>query len=109
MRSVRVLEAAAAEAEAAAKWYEDQRAGLGGEFREAFKQALDVLHEGLVPGTPWPGHLGERGVKRIRIKRFPFHVVFVAPDAASEVLVAVAHQRRRPGYWRDRVPGAAAP
>jgi hypothetical protein len=102
MRSVQVLEPAALEAEAAARWYEDQRAGLGGEFREAFKAALDTLGGGLVSGSPWPGPLGERGVKRIRVKRFPFHIVFVAPGITS-VVIAVAHYRRRPGYWRDRL------
>ena len=105
MRALRVLEPAALEAQAAAKWYEDQRSGLGAEFREAFKQSLDVLREGLVHGTPWPGRLGERGVKRIRLKRYPFHVVFVETDSTSAVVLAVAHQRRRPGYWRDRIRG----
>ncbi len=35
MHSVRVLEAAAIEAEEAAAWYEARRAGLGSEFRVA--------------------------------------------------------------------------
>lgn len=107
MRSVRVLEAAAIEAEEAAAWYEARRARLGGEFREAFKVALECLREDRVPGTPWPSRLGERGVKRIGMKRYPFYVVFVAAQAETVVL-AVAHHRRRPAYWRDRVPAAAA-
>jgi hypothetical protein len=102
MHSVRVLEAAALEAEEAAVWYEMRRSGLGKEFRAAFKVALDRLREERVPGTPWPGVLSKRGVKRIGMKRFPFHVVFVATDMASVVL-AVAHHRRRPGYWRGRL------
>ena len=36
----------------------------------------------------------------------PFAIVYVELD--TEVLVlAVAHGRRRPGYWRERVPPAA--
>jgi toxin ParE1/3/4 len=54
MPAVRILEAAAAEATAAAAWYESQRAGLGADFREDFKATLDTLREGVVPGSPWP-------------------------------------------------------
>lgn len=46
MPAVRILEAAAAEAAGAATWYESQRAGLGADFREDFRGALDTLREG---------------------------------------------------------------
>lgn len=101
MRTVRVLEAAAVGAEAAL-WYEERRKGLGAEFRSEFKFALDRLREGILRGTPWPGRLGERGVKRLLMQRFPFSVVFVATGEAVTVL-ALAHHRRKPGYWRDRL------
>ena len=101
MRTVFLLEEAAQEGEEAAGWYDAQREGLGREFREAFSRSLDVLREGLVPGSPWPGLLGKRGVRRIQMGRFPYHVVFVGGQLDVTVL-AVAHQRRRPGYWRNR-------
>jgi plasmid stabilization system protein ParE len=35
------------------------------------------------------------------VKRFPFRVVYrIVEDCV--VVVAVAHARRRPGYWKDR-------
>jgi toxin ParE1/3/4 len=102
MSGVRILEAAAAEAAGAATWYESQRAGLGADFRADFKAALDSLQEGVLPGSPWPGRLGERGVKRILLKRFPFSVVFV-DTGSGKVVLAVAHHRRRPAYWRGRL------
>lgn len=103
MRSVRVLEPAAAEAVEAAAWYESHRPGLGADFREEFGLALEMLREGPVPGKTWPGRLGQRRVKRFTMKRFPFFVVFV--NIRSEaVVLAIAHHRRRPGYWRDRIP-----
>lgn len=108
MHSVRMLEAAAIEAEEAAAWYEMQRADLGSEFRAAFKVVLDRLREERVPGTPWPGALSKRGVKRMGMKRFPFYVVFVATDT-TWVVLAVAHHRRRPGYWRRRLRHALSP
>ncbi len=102
MHDVSLLEDAVMEAQEAAYWYETQRAGLGREFRQALKQSLEILREGIVTGIPWPGALGERGVKRIPMKRFPYNVVFAAIDE-NIVVLAVAHQRRRPGYWRHRV------
>lgn len=105
MRSVRLLESAAAEAAEAAAWYESQRQGLGIDFREEFRVALDMLRQEPLPGRPWPGRLGERGVKRIAMKRFPFFLVFVNVDSGSVVL-ALAHHRRRPAYWRNRIAEA---
>jgi toxin ParE1/3/4 len=105
MRSVRVLEAAAAEAAEAAAWYEARRKGLGAEFRAEFKFAIDTLREGIYQGTSWPGGLARRGVRRLLMRRFPFSVVFVAAGEGVTVL-ALAHHRRRPGYWRDRLSSA---
>lgn len=60
-----------------------------------------------MPGMPWPGRLGERGVKRLPMMRFPFSVVFV--QAGERVVVlALAHHRRKPNYWRDRLTAPAA-
>ena len=101
MRSVRLLELAATEAAEAAAWYETQRAGLGYEFREEFRVALDLLRQEPIPGRQWPGRLGERGVMRVAMKRFPFFLVFLNVNSESVVL-AVAHHRRRPAYWSKR-------
>jgi toxin ParE1/3/4 len=102
MRTVLLLEEAVQEGEEAASWYEAQREGLGREFREAFSHSLDVLREGFLTGSPWPGLLGKRGIRRIQMGRFPYHLVFVINDRSITVL-AIAHQRRRPGYWRNRM------
>jgi toxin ParE1/3/4 len=101
MRSVRLLEPAATEAAEAAAWYETQRAGLGYDFREEFRVALDLLRQEPTPGRHWPGRLGERGVMRVAMKRFPFFLVFLKVNSESVVL-AVAHHRRRPAYWNKR-------
>jgi len=36
------------------------------------------------------------------VRRFPFTIIY-AIDTNEVVVVAVAHQRRRPFYWRARV------
>jgi hypothetical protein len=42
-----------------------------------------------------------RHARRILLDRFPYSVIYRA--SADEILIiAVAHLRRRPGYWRHR-------
>ena len=41
-------------------------------------------------------------MKRLLMPRFPFSVVFVAAKEEVTVL-ALAHHRRKPSYWRDRL------
>lgn len=101
MRKVSLLEEAIVEGEEAASWYESQRKGLGHEFRDALRRSLDVLREGRISGSPWPGQLGDRGIRRIQMGRFPYHAVFVGNER-EVIVLAIAHQKRRPGYWRRR-------
>jgi toxin ParE1/3/4 len=102
MRKVRILEEAAEEAAEAAAWYELQRPGLGAQFEHAVDAALDLLEEEIIPLAALPGVAGERGAKRLILKRFPYDVV-VSEVSDEFVVVAFAHQSRRPGYWRARL------
>ena len=46
----------------------------------------------------------EGGLRAVRLHRFPYSVIYrQGPDEI--LIVAYAHQRRHPGYWRDRAPG----
>ena len=50
----------------------------------------------------WPGWDREPVVRSKGVNDFPYRVVyFVEGDLLT--IVAVAHAKRRPGYWRDRV------
>jgi toxin ParE1/3/4 len=99
---LRLHEAAAEEAIEAAAWYEQERPGLGQEFAGALDAVLDLLEEGIVRPAKMPGAAGVRGAKRLILRRFPYDVV--VQELSDEVLVvAVAHQSRRPGYWRGRL------
>ena len=102
MRVVRILAAAVEEAAEAAAWYEIERSGLGDDFQHAIEAALDILEQDIVPLTPAPGASGAQGVKRLILRRFPYAVIL--HERNTEILVlAFAHQSRRPGYWRDRI------
>jgi len=99
VNTVRWLVAAREEAEAAARWYEDRRAGLGADFVAEIEGAVDAVLQ--APST-FGVVMDEPRVRRVLLLRFPFAVVFVQREA-EVVVVAVAHLRRRPAYWRSRV------
>ena len=72
------------------------------EFERAIDAALDLLEQDIVPFVTAPDVAGRRGVKRLLLRRFPYAIVVV--ERRSEIVViAFAHQARRPGYWRGRL------
>lgn len=101
MRRVRILEQASEEAIAAAAWYEQERLGLGAEFAQAIDAALDLLEEDVAPLVPVPGVPAELRAKRLLLRRFPYSIV-VRESGDEYVVIAVAHQHRKPGYWKGR-------
>lgn len=94
--SVRLLEPAQAELDEAIGWYAEQAPGLGDAF---LLETLKVLK--LVEQFPQAWHPLTPEIRRCRLKRFPYSVVY-ALDAEGILVLAVAHQHRKPGYWRNR-------
>lgn len=78
--------------------YEAARTGLGEEFLAEVERATRRIAYFPSHGSPYLG-----ATRRIVLRRFPYSLVY-KPDPADLVVVAVAHQRRKPGYWVDRVP-----
>lgn len=101
-RNVRILVAAAEEAAAAKFWYEVERPGLGTKFEDALNSSLDLLEQELAPLAAWPGSAGQRGIKHLMLRRFPFSLV-VHETANEFVVIAIAHQSKQPGYWLSRL------
>ena len=84
-------------------WYESRRSGLGDEFLAAVNGVISKLAAGDFVSMPLWGLDGHLNVRKLRVKRFPYFVVFIEHADAYWVL-AFAHHRRRPGYWRHRSP-----
>jgi plasmid stabilization system protein ParE len=99
---LRIGEEAAAETAAAARWYEAHRPGLGMEFLEALGDAAIRIAEMPRMGSP-VRDVTDGAIRRRAVRRFPYHVIYLGlPDRLQ--ILAVAHDRRRPGYWVGRVP-----
>jgi plasmid stabilization system protein ParE len=98
---------ATAELEAAALWYDDQRDGLGLQFLAAVDRTIQQIAAWPHAGSPVEGLASDLLVRRAPIPRFPYHVAYMATDDGIHVL-AVPHDHRRPGYWKNRpLPGSA--
>jgi plasmid stabilization system protein ParE len=95
-------EEAEAEMAEAARWYEMHRAGLGTEFLAAVDLAVGRIAEMPGIGSPVPG-VADESIRRRAVRRFPYHVVYIELRDRLQIL-AVAHDRRRPGYWAGRLP-----
>ena len=91
---------AEAEVEDAAIWYEARRAGLGLEFMAAIDRAFADIVQAPQRFARWKPRLSWR---RHVLRRFPY-VVFFDGDEDCVLIMAVAHGRRRPGYWVSRRP-----
>jgi plasmid stabilization system protein ParE len=94
---VTYLDAAEAEFKEAIQHYNDQRAGLGFEFSDEVKQAIDRIKNYPHAWTPL-----SRRTRRCLIHRFAYSIIYEA-RTDEIIIIAIQHHRRKPNNWRDRV------
>lgn len=97
----RIEAEAAAELDEAARWYDEQRPGLGLEFLTTIDAALRYIAQWPNAGALVPRVPGDLAVRRVPVRRFPYHVVYLEMADAIRIL-AIAHDRRHPTYWHGR-------
>ena len=79
------------------KFYNEEQPGLGLSFSRNVRSAIEKITE--FPQA-WP-KLG-RKFRKCQVERFPFIIVYAIQESQI-VVIAVAHQKRRPGYWKNRL------
>lgn len=79
-----------------ARYYEARVPGLGSRFIDE----LEAL-ETLLAERPAIGEQIDEKFRRAVFRKFPISLIYAVEETGIWV-VAVAHQRRLPGYWRDR-------
>jgi len=77
-------------------WYEEQRTGLGEEFRSELNVAFALLSEFSEAGPTV--HIN---VRRLLLRRFPYAVYYRVVGAVIEVR-ACLHLHRDPRAWHQR-------
>jgi len=90
---------AIAEARAAIQWYQVH----SDDAAKAFLSELDVGIEGIQSSPElYPPYL--HGTRCYMLRRFPYLIVYRITPSSIQV-IAVAHGKRRPGYWKARSAG----
>lgn len=96
-RVVVILPVALEEAEGAIDWYAQENELLAERFLDDVTDTIDRIAD-----RPHQFPTYHFGTRRALLKHFPFAVVFRETPDMVEV-IAVAHGRRKPGYWRERL------
>ncbi|HEY4057388.1 MAG TPA: type II toxin-antitoxin system RelE/ParE family toxin [Kofleriaceae bacterium] len=79
-------------------YYESFQSGLGTELQLAVDASLELILQFPNAGSPWK-HRENRRI--LVLERFPFMLPYQIVGEVIYVL-ALAHMRRRPGYWSRR-------
>lgn len=93
---IRFHPAAVAEVEDAVQRYAEQSPVAARAFAAEVNAGVERVGE--APAR-WPRYV--HGTRRYLFPHFPFSLVYRVRNGDVEI-VAVAHHRRRPGYWRSR-------
>ena len=81
----------------AARYYESEAAGVGLSFIAAVHRAVDEVVE-----FPLAAPIQRANIRKKVLHHFSYNL-FYAIEADAIVIVAVAHQRKRPNYWSTRL------
>jgi toxin ParE1/3/4 len=101
---LRIDPAAEEEAQEAALWYEDRRRGLGLEFLAAVDNGVQRIRNDPLAFAALEALPEELNVRRFLLRRFPYAIIYeIIPNEIR--ILAIAHMRRRPHYWKKRRAG----
>ena len=95
-RPIQLHPQAVTEAQAAYRWYRDRNPIAAEAFLAELDRATEQVSENPLR---WPVY--RQGTRRFLLRRFPFAVVYREVGEVVQI-VAVAHGRRKPGYWQGR-------
>jgi len=94
---IRYMAVARDEIREASDYYAAISPDLGRAFRRELRQLMRLV---TTMPLAWPE--SAEGTRKCLLTRFPYLVIY-APLPDELLVLAVGHQHRRPGYWRDRV------
>ena len=92
-----VLEVARQEFDEAFEYYESRHEGLGEKFRTAVREQVQKI-----ASQPDALILIRPGIRKCLGSRFPYDLIYQKLGDGILVL-ALAHRKRRPLYWQDRI------
>jgi len=94
---IRFLPEARDEYDAAADYYEQQQAGLGGDFIARVREVLQ-----RIAANPKLHGAVYQDVRKAIVRRFPY-IVLYREDAGEVIVISVFHTARDPSVWQSRI------
>ena len=88
---------AALEFEEAVRFYKERGRNLGQQFVREVRTAIRKI-----VATPERWRVLEEDVRRCLVPVFPYSVLYTI-ETNYVLIIAVAHGKRQPGYWRHRL------
>lgn len=99
---LRFHRAARAELIEAITYYKAQRSGYGDKFAAEVEKLVERIVELPGSGAPRAGYPPDLDVHAYRLRTFPYSLIVANVDG-ERMVFAVAHERRKPGYWVNRL------
>lgn len=99
MNRVRLRSSAKRDLREAVDWYRERDPTLATRFLDAVYATFALLERFPNLGSQVFG-ISEANVRQLPVSGFPYQVIFRREVHAS-LVVAVAHERKRPGYWNE--------
>ena len=81
----------------AVEFYEEQISGLGADLLAEVEERIETLKAAPDLGAPYVEE-----TRRTLLHRFPYSIIYLV-DTDGLVILALAHQRRKPDYWKSRL------
>ncbi|WP_165070370.1 type II toxin-antitoxin system RelE/ParE family toxin [Paludisphaera rhizosphaerae] len=96
MTEVKIHPEAEAEYEHALGWYLDRSSQAAARFEAAFDEAIQAIrsHPEMFPRC-------DEVHRYVLLRRFPYSLIYRV-EGESATIFAVAHSKRRTGYWSGR-------
>ncbi|MDQ5843853.1 MAG: type II toxin-antitoxin system RelE/ParE family toxin [Acidobacteriota bacterium] len=95
--NIRFLSLADQEVDDAVAWHDEHAEGPGRNFLDELDRVVRLIRTYPLLATQI-----ENEIRRFLFPRFPYSLIY-GIDQETIVVIAVAHQHRKPRYWADRI------
>jgi toxin ParE1/3/4 len=79
--------------------YDRESISAGSRFAEQINATIELMRE-----RPMIGRVNEYGERQFKVETFPYSIIYQL-EPRRILVMAIAHHKRKPGYWRDQPPG----
>ncbi|MDC0274256.1 MAG: type II toxin-antitoxin system RelE/ParE family toxin [Planctomycetaceae bacterium] len=97
MTAVNFHNQAASEIKEIYHWYASRDAKAALVLNDAIEEATQ-----RIANDPLSHEVETKGFHWVRVRKFPYRLIYEIVDERRVLILAVAHTSRKPRYWKDR-------